>query len=328
MSLFEKTIATGLAHGTVTVIINKIPIEVTTFRVETGYADYRHPNEVIFTASLEDDLKRRDFTINAIARDINDCLYDPMQGLNDLNNQLLKCVGVPTERFTEDPLRMLRGIRFVSKLGFSLDHETLEGIKKVSPLITHISKERIKKELEGLIQGSSRQEAMHYLYDTQLLEALPDLAPLCEYRSYNFELLTHPILLFVLASLNLEELSRYLSAWPFSKEEKKCIQVLRSCVHSPVPMPYFTYRYGEAWAQLYHQLICFLNQEMRPYEVIELPLQTRKQLAIDVATITKIINRPKGPWIQQLLEEIEYQIVMKQLVNNRAVLIEFIKQYR
>ena len=81
---------------------------------------------------------------------------------------------------------MLRGIRFVSKLGFSLDHETLEGIKKVSPLIAHISKERIKKELEGLIQGSSRQEAMHYLYDTQLLEALPDLAPLCEYRSYNF----------------------------------------------------------------------------------------------------------------------------------------------
>ena len=76
-----------------------------------------------------------------------------MQGLNDLNNQLLKCVGVPTERFTEDPLRMLRGIRFVSKLGFSLDHETLEGIKKVSPLIAHISKERIKKELEGLIQG-------------------------------------------------------------------------------------------------------------------------------------------------------------------------------
>ena len=141
-------------------------------------------------------------------------------------------------------------------------------------------------------------------------------------------MLTHPILLFVLASLNLEELSRYLSAWPFSKEEKKCIQVLRSCVHSPVPMPYFTYRYGEAWAQLYHQLICFLNQEMRPYEVIELPLQTRKQLAIDVATITKTINRPKGPWIQQLLEEIEYQIVMKQLVNNRAVLIEFIKQYR
>lgn len=328
MSLFEKTIATGVAHGTVTVIINKIPIEVTTFRVETGYADYRHPNEVIFTASLEDDLKRRDFTINAIARDINDCLYDPMQGLNDLNNQLLKCVGVPTERFTEDPLRMLRGIRFVSKLGFSLDHETLEGIKKVSPLITHISKERIKKELEGLIQGSSRQEAMHYLYDTQLLEALPDLAPLCEYRSYNFDLLTHPILLFVLASLNLEEVSMYLLAWPFSKEEKKCIQVLRSCVHSPVPMPYFTYRYGEAWAQLYHQLICFLNQEMRPYEVIELPLQTRKQLAIDVATITKIINRPKGPWIQQLLEEIEYQIVMKQLVNNRAVLIEFIKQYR
>ncbi len=85
MSLFEKTIATGLAHGTVTVIINKTPIEVTTFPVETGYSDYRHPTDVVFTSSLEEDLKRRDFTVNAIAKDINNKLYDPMGGLVDLN---------------------------------------------------------------------------------------------------------------------------------------------------------------------------------------------------------------------------------------------------
>ena len=153
MSLFEKTIATGLAHGTVTVIINKTPIEVTTFRVETGYSDYRHPTDVVFTSSLEEDLKRRDFTVNAIAKDINNQLYDPMGGLVDLKQKTLRCVGNPVERFTEDPLRMLRGIRFSSKLGFILEQDTLNGMKQTSSLIANISKERIKKELEGLVKG-------------------------------------------------------------------------------------------------------------------------------------------------------------------------------
>ena len=93
-------------------------------------------------------------------------------------------------------------------------------------------------------------------------------------------------------------------------------------------MPYFLYRYKEEWAQLYYQLICFLYQENKPYESITLPIQSRKDLAVNVATITKLIDRPKGPWIQQLLEEIEYHIVMNQLVNEKNTLIEFIKMHR
>ena len=138
-----------------------------------------------------------------------------MNGLVDLKSRCLKCVGDSTKRFTEDPLRILRGIRFVSKLGFNLDQKTLEGMKQVNSLIENISKERVKKELEGIIQGDFRQDAMSYLYDIGLLNYLPGLSTLSSYQGYNFNLLTHPILLFTLASLSLEELNSYLMSWPF-----------------------------------------------------------------------------------------------------------------
>lgn len=328
MSLFEKTIATGLAHGTVTVIINKTPIEVTTFRVETGYSDYRHPTDVVFTSSLEEDLKRRDFTVNAIAKDINNKLYDPMGGLVDLNQKILRCVGNPIERFTEDPLRMLRGIRFSSKLGFLLEKNTLNGMKRTSSLIANISKERIKKELEGLVKGEYRQQGIQILFDSSILDSLEELSTLSAYKNYDFTYLIHPILLFTLASLQLDDVHSYISSWPFSKEEKKCISVLRSCIKEPIPMAYFAYRYKEDWTMLYHELKCFLAQERTPYPVITLPIQNRKELEIDVATVTKLIQRPKGPWIQQLLETIEYKVVTHQLINDREVLIEFVKTYQ
>ena len=328
MSLFEKTVATGLAHGTVTVIINKTPIEVTTFRVETGYSDYRHPNDVMFTSSLEEDLKRRDFTVNAIAKDINNQLYDPMEGLADLKQKTLRCVGNPVERFTEDPLRMLRGIRFSSKLGFVLEEDTLNGMKQTSSLIANISKERIKKELEGLVKGEYRQQGIQILFDSGLLDSLEELSTLSAYKNYDFTYLMHPILLFTLVSLQLDDVNSYIASWPFSKEEKKCISVLRSSIKEPIPMAYFAYRYQEDWTKLYHELKCFLAQERTSYPVITLPIQNRKELEIDVATITKLIQRPKGPWIQQLLETIEYKVITHQLINDREVLIEFIKTYQ
>ncbi|MEE0881357.1 MAG: hypothetical protein UIL36_07095, partial [Turicibacter sp.] len=161
-----------------------------------------------------------------------------------------------------------------------------------------------------------------------LLDSLGLLSSLSAYKHYDFTYLIHPILLFTLVSLQLDDINSYLSSWPFSKEEKKCISVLHSCIKEPISMPYFVYRYKEDWAILYHELQCFLAQERIPYPVMTLPIQNRKELEIDVATITKLIPRPKGPWIQQLLEMIEYKVVTHQLVNNREVLIEFVKTYQ
>lgn len=273
MSLFEKTVATGLKHGTVTVMIDKIPVEVTTFRIESTYVDYRRPLEVQFTQSLDEDLRRRDFTMNAIAMDQNGCLHDPMGGLMDLKQGRIVCVGQPAERFCEDPLRILRGVRFVAKLGFSIEKETLAAMKEASSLLERISKERIKKELEGMVQGDFFEKAINDAYEIDLMSAIPSFEGLNRYRYYCFQALTDPILLFALAGLNRENLTEYFSSWPFSRVERKCIEVLCQAVHQSMEMRYFTYLYGEGWARRYHQLKLFLSQTNFPMNPFSYRLQ-------------------------------------------------------
>ena len=122
--LFHRTVDTGLAHGTVTVLMDKEGFEVTTYRVDGEYEDGRHPKEVTFTASLEEDLKRRDFTINAMAYNHRKGLVDLFDGQKDLEGKVIRCVGDPLERFTEDALRIMRAVRFSAQLGFSIEEES------------------------------------------------------------------------------------------------------------------------------------------------------------------------------------------------------------
>ncbi len=145
--LFGHTIDTGIVHGTVTVMQNHTGYEVTTYRIDGEYEDARHPKEVIFTASLEEDLKRRDFTINAMAYSPKSGLVDLFEGEKDLERGIIRCVGVATERFTEDALRMLRAIRFSAQLGFVIEERTGEAIYKLAATIGKISAERIATEL-------------------------------------------------------------------------------------------------------------------------------------------------------------------------------------
>ncbi len=149
--IFPVTLDTGLQHGTVTVMIEKEGYEVTTFRLDGAYSDGRHPDEVSFTSSLVEDLKRRDFTINAMAYSDKTGLVDEFSGMEDLKNKTVRSVGRAEERFTEDALRMLRAIRFAGQLGFSIEAETFEAVKKLSENIARVSAERIAKELEKLI---------------------------------------------------------------------------------------------------------------------------------------------------------------------------------
>lgn len=144
-------IETGIKHGTVTVIIDHEPFEITTYRVESEYLDNRHPSKVSFTSSLKDDLSRRDFTINALAMDYNGNIIDYYDGISDLDKKKVKCVGNPINRFEEDGLRILRALRFSAKLDFDIDEETKEAIHSQKYLIKNISVERIQKELNGLL---------------------------------------------------------------------------------------------------------------------------------------------------------------------------------
>ncbi len=149
--LFRRTVDTGLRHGTVTVMLGEEGFEVTTYRLDGVYEDGRHPKEVTFTACLEEDLKRRDFTINAMAYNDEAGLVDLFDGLGDIERKVIRCVGDPMERFSEDALRMLRAVRFAAQLGYEIDGGTQEAIKKLSKNLEKISAERIHTELIKLL---------------------------------------------------------------------------------------------------------------------------------------------------------------------------------
>lgn len=146
-ALFRRTIDTGIEHGTVTIMIDKVGYEVTTYRIDGKYEDGRHPTEVTFTRNLKEDLLRRDFTINAMAYNDTDGLVDIFGGLEDIERKVIRCVGDPRARFTEDALRLMRAVRFAAQLGYTIEEETREAMKEIAGNLIKISAERIQVEL-------------------------------------------------------------------------------------------------------------------------------------------------------------------------------------
>lgn len=163
--LFLRTIDTGIAHGTVTVMLERTGYEVTTYRIDGEYEDARHPREVTYTANLLEDLKRRDFTINAMAYNPARGLVDVFDGMADMEAGIIRCVGDPEERFGEDALRMLRAVRFAAQLGFTVEERTRRAILSMAPLLCKVSAERIQVELVKLLMSPNPQE-MRTLYET------------------------------------------------------------------------------------------------------------------------------------------------------------------
>ncbi|MBP5553442.1 MAG: HD domain-containing protein [Lachnospiraceae bacterium] len=166
-ALFRRTVDTGLQHGTITVMRGSEGYEVTTYRTDGKYSDGRHPDKVTFVPSLEEDLKRRDFTINAMAYNDRAGLIDLFGGMKDLEDGVIRCVGKAEERFTEDALRMLRAVRFAAKLGYTLDRDVYDSIKKLSGTLSVVSAERITTELIKLLT-SDHPEMIKIAYETGL----------------------------------------------------------------------------------------------------------------------------------------------------------------
>lgn len=174
-AIFSRTIDTGIKHGTVTVIENKIGYEVTTFREETGYSDMRRPDEVRYVDSVDEDLKRRDFTVNSMAYAPGAGLLDKFGGKDDIGRKIIRCVGIPEMRFKEDALRMLRAVRFAACLDFELEEETQRAIKKCAVLIKNVSRERILEELNKILL-CDKPARIRLLYETGLMKyIIPEL---------------------------------------------------------------------------------------------------------------------------------------------------------
>lgn len=171
ISIFNeyKTIPTGIKHGTITLIMDNNHYEITTYRIEGKYSDNRRPDNVEYTKSIIEDLKRRDFTVNSMAYNHKIGLIDEFNGIYDINNKTIRCVGDASTRFKEDALRMIRAIRFSAKLNFDIEDNTIKSIYENSNLIVNVSKERIKDELNKIIISQNPQ-SLHLIYDTKLFK--------------------------------------------------------------------------------------------------------------------------------------------------------------
>lgn len=228
ITLFPDSIPTGLQHGTVTVRSNGHHYEVTTFRTESGYEDFRRPTEVHFVDRVEDDLKRRDFTMNAIARNVNGDLLDPFSGQEDIKQGTVKCVGTPEERFEEDALRIMRGVRFASVFNFRLESDTWSGMIRQRDKLAYIAMERVRTEMDKMMAGPFPSKGVELLMDSRILEYVKSpvrlasldrnltgyLDKLPQQAIYRYEML------LLLLEMGSSEAGSLLREWTFSGESR------------------------------------------------------------------------------------------------------------
>ena len=178
------TVDTGLKHGTLTVIVEHVPYEVTTYRIDGSYTDHRHPDSVSFVDDLTQDLARRDFTVNAMAYAPEDGLRDPFGGQQDLDAKLIRCVGVPEQRFDEDALRVLRALRFAAVYDFGIEPATASALRKKAPDLKRVAGERIREELLKLLCGKAAGRILREFPEV-LAEIIPEIRPMIGYDQQN-----------------------------------------------------------------------------------------------------------------------------------------------
>ena len=223
------TVESGLKHGTLCVIIEHTPVEITTFRIDGGYTDARHPTSVTFTPNLREDLARRDFTVNALAYSRGTGLVDLFCGKQDLKNKIIRAVGDPEKRFSEDALRILRAFRFASKLGFTIEKNTLAGIKACREGLLKISAERISHELEGIVVGKCAYESLCEMKECGVLSLVA--TPMAHGLSASAPLDTLPRefpirMAYLLRHAEEKEVSALLSALRLSNDTTRHIKTL------------------------------------------------------------------------------------------------------
>lgn len=333
--IFPQTIDTGIEHGTVTVIYQKKAYEITTFRTESGYQDYRRPDKVEFVRSLKEDLKRRDFTINALAMNAQGEIIDLFAGMADLQQRQIRAVGVAADRFHEDALRMLRAVRFQAQLNFTIEKQTLAGIKTNAALLSHIATERIREEFIKLMEGCNRQAGLISLYQTQLYRFCPGLA------TYDFPKIlqfaagqitdeaTVWSFLAYLGQLKRAQVRPFLRQWKVANNNIKLAQAAIELLNNYQESNWQLYIAGQAATAIATQVLRLTCQQELAEQLIEqyqdLPLKSPQQLAINGQQIMQVLNLSPGPQIGQYLKQIQQAIVAGQLVNDYPTIVNYLK---
>ncbi len=340
-TIFPKTVDIGIEHGTVLVLYDNESYEITTFRTEDEYVNYRRPKEVSFIRSLNEDLQRRDFTMNAIAMDRNGKLIDPFKGKSAIEEKRIQTVGNADDRFQEDALRMMRAVRFVSQLSFHIEGNTMKALPKLVHFLENIAVERKRAEFEKILVGQNRSEAIRLTLETNLFSYLPGLEnskkQLEKLISYNFESLTliemWSLLIFCL-DLKEEKIEPFLRDWRLPVIDIREIQHILS---------YTRKRFVQEWSiyDLYAGGINFITSAEKLYLIIKgieeiesiqsnasryekLPIKNRRELAVSGNDLMEWFGRNSGPWLKETILNIEHGILEGKVMNDKRQIKEWL----
>lgn len=319
-AIFNRTVDTGIQHGTVLVLISGTGVEVTTFRTEGDYTDNRRPDRVEYVKSLAEDLKRRDFTINAMAMTEDLELVDIFGGRQDLENRMIRAVGEPEERFQEDALRMLRAVRFSGQLDFAIDEGTLAAIKSNASLIRSVAVERLKIELDKIMANQHAARSINYLLHSGLADELPT-GDLFHIDWQDFKPNGDPLSGWLYALWHSKKDVAVLASYKISNEEKKALAKALEAAVLEQWNPWTYYSYTLRQLELAAGLM--QKQQNPAVQKSRLPVQSKSDLAVNGRDMMEWSGQKAGPWLKDALGDVEQRVVCGELENEKDKIKEW-----
>lgn len=341
-ALFNRTVDTGIEHGTVMVLDHGTGYEVTTFRTESGYQDFRRPDKVTFVRSLKEDLKRRDFTINALAMSADGKITDLFGGIADMKKKIIRAVGMADKRFHEDALRMMRAIRFASQLDFVVEDNTLTGIKDNHMLLRKIAVERCHTEFVKMMLGADPSMGLKMMIETELFLAMPGFenqkVGLEKLMSQSLKLKNEAQVWAIIAfyfELNISQTQKLLRNWKSSvkliKEVTLTYQVLLKIANNQVN-DFDLFEAQEVGVKNAVDLISYTDSTLDGDKIVQrfkrLPITEAKQLKISGGELIKQKVLSPSPLLGEILKILVKQVVQGKVVNQKDQLIEASKKIK
>lgn len=322
-SVFQRTVDIGIQHGTVLVIVPAGPVEVTTYRTDGEYTDHRRPEKVQFVRSLQDDLQRRDFTMNAIAMRHDGSFVDFYGGRQDIELRVIRAVGDAQKRFAEDALRMLRAIRFSAQLNFTITEDTLTAIQNRAADIAFIASERIKAELDKLWLGTTVFKGLQKLEESGLAVYLSGDFQAEYWQDFQTE--DKQLGWAYFALLQGENWREVLRSYRLSNKEmafvKSVLTAFEALKSGWTNSHYFTYTEQELEAALYFAKLrqldaCLPNQPIHTLQD-KLPIRQKQEVVVNGADLLKWSGKKGGPWVKEALENMLEAILHNELENDQ-----------
>lgn len=339
--IFSKTVDIGIEHGTILVLYKNASYEITTFRTEEEYVDFRRPKGVAFIRSLNEDLKRRDFTMNAIAMDINGRLIDPFKGQLAISEKRIETVGKAEDRFQEDALRMMRAVRFMSQLSFKIENKTVEALSNLSHLLENIAVERKRAEFEKLLTGSDRRKALRMMIDANMFLYLPGLREqkdsiekLLSYDCENLNVNEMWSLIIYCLGYKGKLIENFLREWKLPIKQIKEIQHILHYLYQRLEKEWGKYDLYLAKKEAIYSVETIFNtlKDRKDHGSIDmfmnmyhlLPMKHRSEMDVTGRDLMDWFTKLGGPWVNEMIIAIEQAILERKVENKKTEIKEWL----